>query len=94
LQKQTDVIIECTPRHALFYRRMLGFKPMGPERVNSRVNTVGVLLRLEIDYVDQQIARWGGFADQTVEERSLYPYFFSKEDEAGITQRMLNHEFV
>lgn len=92
LQKQTDVVIEVTPKHARFYKRMLGFEQMGSERLNSRVNTVGVLLRLEIDYVDRQIERWGGKADQAEGERSLYPYFFSKEDEEGITQRLLYGE--
>lgn len=92
LQKQTDVVIEVTPKHAPFYRRMLGFKQMGEERLNSRVNTVGVLLRLEIEYVDQQIARWGGQTEHAEGERSLYPYFFSKVDEAGIAQRLLSGE--
>ena len=91
LHNQTDVVIEVTPKHALFYKRMLGFEPFGEERLNTRVNTVGVLLRLEIDYVDQQIARWGGKTDSDVakSERSLYPYFFSKEDEKGVVQRLL-----
>jgi len=92
LQKQTDVVIEVTPKHAKFYKRMLGFEQMGAERLNSRVNTVGVLLRLEIEYVDRQIERWGGKADQAQGERSLYPYFFSKEDEEGITHRLLYGE--
>ena len=90
LQKQTDVVIEVTPKHAKFYRRMLGFEQIGPERLNSRVNTVGVLLRLELDYVDRQIEHWGGRLDQADGEGSLYPYFFSKEDEEGITQRLLS----
>lgn len=92
IQNQTDVVIEVTPKHALFYKRMLGFEQMGAERLNSRVNTMGVLLRLKIDYVDGQIEQWGGKADQAEGERSLYPYFFSKEDEYGITQRLLNGE--
>jgi len=91
LHEQTDVVIEVTPKHALFYKRMLGFEQFGEERLNSRVNTMGVLLRLSIDYVDQQIARWGGKSDTDAAkgERSLYPYFFSKKDEAGILQRLL-----
>ncbi len=89
LQKQTDVIIEVTPKHAKFYKRMLGFEQIGSERLNSRVNTTGVLLRLEIEYVDRQIDRWGGKADQAQKERSLYPYFFSKEDGEGIALRLL-----
>lgn len=92
LQQQTDVVIEVTPKHAKFYKRMLGFEEIGSERLNSRVNTTGVLLRLEIEYVDRQIERWGGKADQALKERSLYPYFFSKEDGEGITQRLLHNE--
>lgn len=92
LQKQTDVVIEVTPRHAAFYKRMLGFEQFGPERLNTRVNTMGVLLRLEIEYVDRQIERFGGRAEAVRGERSLYPYFFSKEDEAGITRRLLEGE--
>lgn len=94
LHKQTDVVIEVTPKHALFYKRMLGFEQFGEERLNSRVNTMGLLLRLKIDYVDRQIARWGGKADEAVAEgeRSLYPYFFSKKDEVGIVRRLLRGE--
>lgn len=94
LHKQTDVVIEVTPKHALFYKRMLGFEQFGEERLNSRVNTMGLLLRLRIDYVDRQIARWGGKADEAVAEgeRSLYPYFFSKKDEVGIVRRLLRGE--
>lgn len=94
LHNQTDVVIEVTPRHALFYKRMLGFEQFGEERLNTRVNTMGVLLRLKIDYVDQQIARFGGKTDSDAAkyERSLYPYFFSKEDEEGIVQRLLRGE--
>lgn len=92
LHQQTDVVIEVTPKHAPFYKRMLGFEQLGPERINSRVNTMGVLLRLEIEYVDKQIERWGGQTERAHGERSLYPYFFSKADEAGITQRLLNGE--
>ena len=92
LQQQTDVIIEVTPKHALFYKRMLGFEKMGTERLNSRVNTMGVLLRLKAEYVDPEIARLGGKAEEVPNERSLYPYFFSKDDESGITQRLLRGE--
>lgn len=92
LQKQTDVVIEVTPKHAKFYKRMLGFEQMGSERMNSRVHTIGVLLHLDIDYVDRQIEQWGGKEDQAVGERSLYPYFFSKKDGEGITHRLLNED--
>ena len=92
LQKQTDVVIEVKPKHASFYKRLLGFEQIGPERLNSRVNTRGVLLWLEINYVEHQIDLWGGKTEEAKGERSLYPYFFSKQDEVGITQRLLQYE--
>lgn len=91
LHKRTDAIIEVTPKHAFFYKRLLGFEQFGEERLNSRVNTMGVLLRLDLDYMDQQIVLWGGKTDAAAQrERSLYPYFFSKDDETGITHRLLH----
>lgn len=90
LLKQTDVVIEVTPKHALYYKKMLGFEQWGEERLNSRVNTMGVLLRLEFEHADQQIERWGGKTEQAEVKRSLYPYFFSKVDEDGITKRLLS----
>jgi hypothetical protein len=92
LNQRTDVVIEVTPKHAPFYKRMLGFKPFGEERMNTRVHTMGVLLWMEIKHMDEQIERWGGMGEEAQGERSLYPYFFSKADEAGITKRLLNGE--
>jgi hypothetical protein len=91
LHKRSDAVIEVTPKHAVFYKRLLGFKQFGEARMNSRVNTVGVALRLDMKYMGEQIAIWGGESETPAgqKERSLYPYFFSKEDEAGITRRLL-----
>ena len=92
MQGYTDVVIEVNPRHVAFYKRMLGFTEFGPERMCARVNAPAVLLRLELDYVDRQIELLGGKADEVKGERSLYPYFFAKRDEIGITQRLTRGE--
>jgi hypothetical protein len=92
MQGYTDVVIEVNPRHVAFYKRMLGFSEFGPERMCARVNAPAVLLRLELDYVDRQIELLGGKADGVKGERSLYPYFFAKRDEIGITQRLTRGE--
>lgn len=92
MQGHTDVVIEVNPRHVAFYKRMLGFKEFGPERLCRRVNAPAVLLRLELDYVDQQIEQLGGNADSSGTSRSLYPFFFNKNDEVGITQRLIHGE--
>ena len=92
MQGYTDVVIEVNPRHVAFYKRMLGFKEFGPERMCERVNAPAVLLRLELEYVDQQIELLGGKADIESGARSLYPFFFTKSDEIGITNRLTHGE--
>jgi hypothetical protein len=82
------LLIEVNPRHVRYYQRVLGFTVLGPERLNQRVNAPAVLLCLELSYAREQIARLAGQADAAVGERSLYPYFFSHEEEAGILGRI------
>jgi hypothetical protein len=86
MQGHDDVLIEVNPRHVGFYKRMLGFTELGPERMCRRVNAPAILLRLDLDYVDRQIALLAGKADTTKGVHSLYPYFYGKSDEIGITQ--------
>ncbi len=89
LNNCTDILIEVNPRHVPFYQRMLGFRQVGDERQCPRVKAPAVLLRLETDYVEIQLRKFGGLMDQAKEETSLYPYSFSPNDEAGIIQRLL-----
>ncbi|HZX25769.1 MAG TPA: long-chain N-acyl amino acid synthase, partial [Telluria sp.] len=86
----TDYVIEVNPRHVLFYKRMLGFQDWGPERPCTRVGAPAVLLRLELDYMGEQIRRFGGMFEQHADERSFYPYFFPYLDEPGITDRLVS----
>lgn len=86
LHKVSDVFIEVNPRHVPFYQRMLGFAQIGDEKVCERVQAPAVLLRLELAYVDEQIAHYGGHRGRGV--RSLYPYFFSRADEEGLRRRI------
>jgi len=88
----TDFLIEVNPRHVLFYQRMLGFEPFGEEKVCPRVNAPAVLLRLDLKHADEQILRYGGMGTAATGVKSIYPYFFSREDEVGITQRLLKGE--
>lgn len=84
----TDVVIEVNPSHVRFYERMLGFRVFGREKMCERVNAPAVLLRLEFDYVEIQLAKFAGHAEKALEEKSLYPYAFSKAEETGIAQRL------
>ena len=84
----TDWVIEVNPRHAMFYKKMLGFQNFGEQRVCTRVNAPAVLLRLKIEYMSEQIHKFGGLMEQRGQEKSFYPYFFSSQDEMGITNRL------
>lgn len=92
IHQATDFLIEVNPRHVLFYQRMLGFEPFGEERICPRVNAPAVLLRLDLTHADEQIVRYGGMGSAVPGVKSIYPYFFSREDELGITQRLLKGE--
>ncbi len=92
IHRGTDFLIEVNPRHALFYQRMLGFQQYGEERTCPRVNAPAVLLRLDLSHADEQIQRHGGTGAAVPGVKSIYPYFFSRDDELGITQRLLKGE--
>jgi hypothetical protein len=83
-----DLLIEVNPRHVRFYERMLGFVVKGPERLNPRVNAPAVMLALDFAHAHAQIAKFGGKPHLAETERSLYPYFFSVGEEAGIVGRL------
>ncbi|MES2263512.1 MAG: long-chain N-acyl amino acid synthase [Pseudomonadota bacterium] len=85
----TDYIIEVNPRHVAFYKRMLGFQDFGGERTCTRVGAPAVLLRLELEYMGEQIRKFGGQMEAQSTERSFYPYFFPTGDEPGITTRLM-----
>lgn len=87
----TDIVIEVNPRHRRFYERMLGFRKEGELKVNPRVDAPAYLLRVNLVFVTEQIALFGGSyaAEGETEERSFYPYFFSPREERGIINRLL-----
>lgn len=85
----TDIMIEVNPRHRRFYEHMLGFKREADLRMNPRVNAPAYLLRVNLEYVTEQIQTHGGTFSNGSTERSFYPYFFSPREEAGIINRLL-----
>ena len=82
------ILIEVNPRHVRYYERMLGFEVRGQERLNPRVDAPAVLMSLEMAHARHQIDCFGGRSDLVRVERSLYPYFFSVAEEAGIIHRL------
>jgi hypothetical protein len=90
LYKCTDAFIEINPRHRRYYEQMLGFKTQTEVRNNPRVDAPAYLLWLNLDHMGAQIDALGGTSNHPGNERSLYPYFFSRREELGIAQRLFN----
>lgn len=88
LRGGTDLLIEVNPRHAAFYKRMLDFEQLGPERICPRVNAPAVLLALKLTHAEQQIARFGGHEEIARGVRSLYPLCFRAEESERIAGRL------
>lgn len=84
----TDIVIEVNPRHRRFYESTLGFKREAEVRINARVNAPAYLLRVNLEYVTEQIRLHGGTYAAGTTERSFYPHFFSPREEEGIINRL------
>jgi hypothetical protein len=83
----TDLFIEVNPRHRRFYEAMLGFKTVGTPKTNVSVGALSHLMWLKVSDIRGHIDR---HADRRrVGTRSLYPYFFSAEEEMGIYARLV-----
>jgi hypothetical protein len=82
------LLIEVNPRHVGYYSKILGFTTVAAPRMNMRVNAPAVLMRLDFAHTQEQIGRFGGKPQLSATERSLYPYSFSVEEEAGIVGRL------
>jgi len=86
----TDWILEVNPRHAGFYRRMMGFGLAGGVRHCGRVNAPAVLLGLEMQTMGDWIALYGGRGrDSKLAARSFYPQFFSPAGEAAVIDKLM-----
>jgi hypothetical protein len=88
IHNYSDLFVEVNPRHVKFYEKMLGFEQFGPEKQNPRVVAPAVLLRLNFEHAQKQIGMYGGHSELAGSEKSLYPYFFSVAEEAGIAGRL------
>lgn len=71
----TDVVIEVNPRHVRFYRRVLGFVIMAPERLCTRAGAPSVLMRIDVNAFGRRLhsgagARAGDFNWQALRDGS------------------------
>lgn len=87
----TDAVIEVVPRHQVFYEKKLGFRLLGEERLNQRVNKNVVLMHIRMEEMQRQIEALGG-QGLASKDRSLYPYFFSPVEQKAILERLLGEQ--
>ncbi|MBU3077657.1 hypothetical protein KOF26_07220 [Sphingomonas sp. XMGL2] len=83
----TDLLIEVNPRHVRFYEAMLGFRRVGAVKMNDGVAAPAQLMWLKVAAIREQINHFANRPDHLA-SRSLYPFFFSPADEAGIYRRL------
>lgn len=92
LQKCTDALIEVNPRHRSFYEKYLSFSAAAEERMCDRVGAPAVLLRLTDERATERSRELGGRWRELKEEKSMYKYFFSQEEEEAIVERLTRNE--
>lgn len=83
-----NLLIEVNPRHRRFYEAKLGFRVLGPLRMNRRVDAPALLLSLDLWEAQSRIVEFGGRPEASHVERTLYPFAFSTQEEAGIVARL------
>lgn len=85
--RMTDLFIEVHPRHAGFYRRMLGYQIAGPERICPRVGAPAILMHMSQQEVDDLIEHYAGRPGEGA--RSLYRLFASPAELLGLQARLV-----
>lgn len=88
------LLLEVNPRHTRFYERMLGCKVIGEPRTHSGVGAPAVLLSAPFEFIRDQIRTFGGRPEEAENARSLYPFAFSRRDEDGIFDRLLQAQLT
>ena len=82
------VVIEVNPRHVAYYRKALGFRAIGTERHNPRVQAPAVLMGMSFEEIADHLHRHAAKAGCEPKTHSLYEYGFSPAEEAGILGRL------
>jgi hypothetical protein len=88
LRGYDTLVIEVNPRHVRYYERMLGCRVVGEERLNRAVKAPAVLLAADFANIRDQIDEHGGQPERSESVRTLYPFAFSRVEEASILVRL------
>jgi hypothetical protein len=81
------LVMEVHPRHAPFYRRMLGAKRLELGE-NASVEAPSVLMCLDLAFAQDQIRKFGGRPELGDEVRSFYPFFHAPSEEPLLIERL------
>lgn len=84
----THAVIEVNPRHVVFYGKELKFEPIGPERLDTRVNAPAVLLCVAFEAIAAGLAKYAGANPPPGSKRTLFHYGFPPEEENGVYKRL------
>ena len=88
LEKAELMVFEVHPRHAAFYRRMLGVHLLADERLNPHVQAPAVLMGKPASEIRSEIQLLGGRPELAAKARSLYPLFYGASEEARLLRDM------
>lgn len=89
IRRHTHALIEVNPRHVSYYGTALGFAPIGPQRMNMRVNAPAVLLLAPFATIAKGLAQHAGKKQHGPRSsRSLFVYGFPPQEEAGVLKRL------
>jgi hypothetical protein len=92
VRKDTDFVIEVNPHHVEYYRRMLLFEQLGPERVCPRVNGApAVLLRIDLSVMEKEIRLVTAKDASAVRRRTGYAHAYTLDQEVPIAQFLARH---
>lgn len=80
--RASDLFIEVNPRHALFYRKKLGFHAIGEERICPRVCAPAVLLHKDLAVCAEEVRHLGGCRNPS--NKSFYAFVLTTEEEASL----------
>ena len=80
-------VIEVNPRHVTFYRHALRFEPIGPERMNHRVDAPAILLCVPFEQIAEGLAKYANKTPR-IASRNLFVHGFSKDEETGVLKRL------
>lgn len=81
VKKYDGMVVEVTPKHKNYYKELLSFDEIGPEKPYPQQGTPVVLLHLTTNKYLSELDRIKKSLNNNKKERSLYPFFLKEEQE-------------